>query len=101
MKILTKVWGMTSDNQIIIISTSPGKEFAPNKDVDFVYPGLVPFLYKFEHDSLFVYTLKKSNIPLNFHSHIQVIQNEMPYAELYDWFDNEYYKKLGLKMLSR
>ncbi|MFB6454394.1 hypothetical protein ACE38W_03910 [Chitinophaga sp. Hz27] len=96
-----KVWGMTSDNQVIVISNSAKKDFEPNKNADYFYPGLVPFLYKFNRDTLFIYTLERANVPPNFHSDIHVIQNIMDSPELYKLYDNESYRKLGISLLSR
>ena len=41
-----KVWGMTSDNQVIVISSSDEKNFTIDSTKSYVYEGVMPLLYK-------------------------------------------------------
>src|SRR5665647_1360454 len=91
-----KLWGLTSDNQIIIISTSPTKKFSPNPTTDYIYEGLSPFYYKFHGDTLFVYTMQNSKIPKSFKTKIIIVQTELANPEMMRLVKNYQYKKEGL-----
>lgn len=87
---------MTYDNQIIIISTSPKKKFKPNPLTDYVYEGLSPFYYKFNRDTLFVYTMILSKVPQNLRSKIKIVQLELTNEEMMHLIKNNQYKSEGL-----
>jgi len=70
-----KVWGMTAEDQLILISTSPERLYSYNKQTEVIYHGIEPFLYKFQGDSLTVYTYRKAGIPIDFHSDIRIVQH--------------------------
>lgn len=91
-----KVWGLTSDNQIIIISTSPTKKFSPNPITDYIYKGLSPFYYKFREDTLFVYMMQSSKIPKYLKTKIIIVQTELANPEMMRLIKNDQYKKEGL-----
>ena len=91
-----KVWGITYDNQTIVISSSREKEFNPNSATDYVYEGLSPFYYKFYKDSLFVYTMKKSNVPQNLKTEFKIMQIELENPEMMRLIENDQYKVEGL-----
>ncbi len=92
-----KVWGITYDNQIIVISSSPKKKFDSDSTTDYVYEGLSPFYYKFFKDSLFVYTMKKSDVPKNLKTGVKIIQIELENSEMMRLIKNDQYKAEGLK----
>ena len=91
-----KVWGITYDNQTIIISLSPEEKFKPDSLTDYVYEGLSPFYYKFYQDSLFVYTMKKSHAPQDFKTGIKIIQVELENPEMMRLIENHQYEAEGL-----
>jgi hypothetical protein len=91
-----KVWGITYDNQIIVISSSAEKEFNPDSTMDYIYQGLSPFYYKFYKDSLFIYTMKKSDVPQNLKTGIKIVQVELENPEMMRLIKNDQYKAEGL-----
>lgn len=58
-----KVWGLTGDHQVIVVSKSPEDNFEPDEKTEYVYKGLSPFFYKFENDTLNLYVMKESKVP--------------------------------------
>jgi hypothetical protein len=49
------VWGMTGDNQVIVISKSSRKETVTNPNEEFVFQGLGAFYWKYSDDTLEIY----------------------------------------------
>jgi hypothetical protein len=94
-----KSWGITSDNEITIISKSPSKEFEPDSTTDFVFNGVSTFLYKQVQDSLFIYVQKKIVSPPKIETKFQIIQIELSNSEIMNLLENDNYKKNGLKLL--
>ena len=90
-----KVWGITGDHQIIIISNTFKEGFEANVKTDYIYEGLLSLLYKFKNDTLNLYVRKKSDIPSVFESKIIVIQNILSNAEMNELLKD--YKEKGIK----
>jgi hypothetical protein len=86
-----KVWGLLGDSQIRIISKSPIEKFDPNDSIDYVYHGPDGFYYKFENDTLFIYTDHKSAIPPHIKTKIAIVQIE---SEIGDLIAN--HEKMGI-----
>lgn len=91
-----KVWGLTNDNQTIIISKSSAKKFSPDYTTDYIYEGLSPFYYKFYQDTLFVYIMEKSKIPQSLKTEIEIVQTELANPEMMRLIKNDQFKKEGL-----
>lgn len=97
--IKSKVWGISSDHQIITISKNGDIPFLADSTNDFVFKGWSPFLYKFENDTLSVFIRSASNTPTNFKSDIKVQQIILSNPEMMNMIDN--YKEKGLILFSR
>src|SRR5699024_8170549 len=67
-----KNWGITGNHQVIAISTPPDGNPDLNKKTDFIFKGLSNLFYKFENDTLHIYTNKASDVPSNFSSNIEI-----------------------------
>lgn len=91
-----KIWGMTSDNQIIVISNSDQKEFTVDSAESYVYEGMMPFLYKLEKDTLLVYTLKIATVPKGLKTSFKVIQVLLENPEMMKLIEHDNYKAQGL-----
>jgi hypothetical protein len=91
-----KVWGLTNDNQTIIISKSSTKKFSPDPATDYIYEGLSPFYYKFYHDTLFVYIMNKSEVPQSLKTEIKIVQTKLANPEMMRLIKDDQYKKEGL-----
>lgn len=77
-----KVWGVTSDYQITTISNSSSSIEDLNPNVDYVYKGLEPFVYRFKSDTLVIYTMQPALEPKDFDdSKIRVIQKKISNVE--------------------
>lgn len=77
-----KVWGVTSDHQVTTISNSSSSIEDLNPKVDYVYKGLEPFVYRFQSDTLMIYTMQPALEPRDFCvSKIRVIQEKVSNAE--------------------
>lgn len=61
-----------------------------------MYEGLSPFYYKFNRDSLFVYTMILSKVPQNLKSGIKIVQMELTNEEMMHLIKNNQYKSEGL-----
>jgi hypothetical protein len=92
-------WGMTSDSRLIIISESPEKKYLVDSTSNYIYEGLSPLLYKFENDTLFLYTMNKSAVPQNLKSKIKIQQIEIENPEMMRLIKDDYYKKQGLNIM--
>ena len=91
-----KVWGITDDNQLIVISKSHRKDFTTDSTVDYIYSGLSDFFYKFSQDTLYIYSIEKSVIPSKLKSQIKIVQVELKNPEMMDLIKDESYKNKGL-----
>ena len=91
-----KTWGMTSDNQIVIISNSNKREFISEPAQDYVYKGIMPLFYKVQNDTLSIYTLKTSSIPEGLKTSLKVIQGQIENPEMMKLIEHDNYKIQGL-----
>ena len=91
-----KVWGMTSDNQVIVISSSNKKDFTSGDAGSYVYEGIMPLLYKLQKDTLFIYTLKMSLVPKDLKTSFKIIQVQLENPEMMKLIEHENYKSQGL-----
>ena len=91
-----KTWGMTSDNQIVIISNSNKREFISEPAQDYVYKGIMPLFYKIQNDTLLIYTLITSSVPEDFKTNLKVIQVQIENLEMMKLIEHDNYKIQGL-----
>jgi hypothetical protein len=64
-----KVWGLTDDHQITVISNSPNEIFLePDSTTNYIYKGPQPFVYSVRGDTLIIFTMVPSTEPINFDS---------------------------------
>jgi hypothetical protein len=94
-----KTWGITGDNQIIVISDSKDREFSNDVDKIYFYQGLTPFFYKLENDTLSIYTSKASAIPRNLKTTLKIVQYVLDNPKMMNLVENDNYKKLGLETI--
>ena len=79
------IWGLTSDNQITVISNSPDEINEIDSIRDYVFKDLVPFVYKLESNKLIIYTMQPAREPSQFDSSkIRVIQTRVSNPEYMD-----------------
>jgi len=91
-----RTWGLTRDKRTVVISNDATTEFFPNSTSEYVYNGLFTMFYKFERDTLFVYTPVVVPAPENFKSTYAVVQKQLSNPEMMDLLDNKNYEKLHL-----
>lgn len=91
-----KTWGMTSDNQLVVISNSNKKEFTPAPTQDYVYEGIMPLFYKVQNDTLSIYTLKTSSVPEDLKTGLKVIQVQLENPVMMKLIEHDNYKLQGL-----
>jgi len=91
-----KVWGMTSDNQIAVISGSGRKDFVPDLSNDYIYNGLSPIFYKLRNDSLEIYVYKCSAVPKLLQTGFKIIQIELENPDMMNLITNDNYKNKGM-----
>jgi|SRR5450432_1282598 len=91
-----KVWGMTSDNQLVVISSSKEKDFTSEGSENYVYDGVMPLFYKLQKDTLFVYTLKMSAVPKDLETSFKIIQVPLENPEMMKLIEHDNYKTKGL-----
>ena len=89
-----KVWGITGDDGIIVISKSSNKSFEPNTDSEYVFAGLSPFFYSFRNDTLNIYVGKESKKPIEMNTRIKINQIVLTNPEIMKLMEN--YKEKGL-----
>lgn len=89
-------WGLTRDKRTVVISNNTATEFSLNSTSEYVYNGLFTMFYKFERDTLFVYTPIVVSVPENFKSTYVVVQKQLSNPEMMDLLDNKNYEKLHL-----
>lgn len=95
-----KVWGLTSDGQVIIIGDSPGKKFNIDSSRQYIYNGVISFFYKHQNDTLTVYVSKIASVPVNLKTSIIVKQVELENPDMMRLIENEHYKKQGLQTIN-
>ncbi|RFM25757.1 hypothetical protein [Deminuibacter soli] len=90
-------WGLTSDKQIVAISTNDKHAFDSTSKGDYIYRGLSSFFYRLKGDSLFVYVPEASKLPVEIKSSIKVVQVELDNVAMMNLIQGDNYKKQGLK----
>ena len=91
-----KTWGMTSDNQVVVVSNSNKKEFISESTKDYVYEGIMPLFYKVQNDTLSIYTLKISLVPEDLKTSLKIIQVQLENPEMMKLIEHDNYKLQGL-----
>ncbi len=94
-----KVWGVSSNHQVITISKKGEIPFSPDSTKDYIFNGWGPFLYKFENDTLSVFIRIVSNEPEKFGGDITIEQKVLSTPEMINLIAN--YEEKGLILLSR
>jgi hypothetical protein len=94
-----KIWGMTSDHQVIVISNTKEKRFTPNAKQNYIYNGLSPLFYNLKNDSLYIYTYKASPVPQELVTDIKIVQIELENPEMMQLLEKDRYKSQGLKII--
>jgi hypothetical protein len=94
-----KTWGMTSDNQVVVVSNSNKKEFTPERTRDYVYEGIMPLFYKVQNDTLSIYTLKISSVPEELKTSLKIIQVQLENPEMMKLIEHDNYKLQGLTVI--
>lgn len=94
-----KVWGISSDHQVIVISTSGDVEFEVQESEEYLYKTSTPFLYEFKDDLLKVYTRQASVIPSGFDSGIKVEQIVLNNPDMMELLEK--HEEKGIKVFSR
>lgn len=80
-----KVWGVTSDYQVTVISNSHSEIVELDSTVDYIYKGLEPFVYKMQSDTLIIYTMQPCSEPHHFNSSkMRVVQRRVSNPEYMD-----------------
>ncbi len=92
-----KVWGITGDHQVIVVSKSKTEEFKPDEEREYVFRGLSPLFYRFESDTLKLYVTHAAKVPPNFDSRIHIEQVVLSNTEMMSLMEN--HERKGLKML--
>ena len=95
-----KVWGLTSDGQVIVIADNPDKKFILDSSRQYIYNGVISFFYKYQSDTLTVYVSKISTFPANLKTSIIVKQVELENPDMMRLIENDNYKKHGLQSIN-
>jgi hypothetical protein len=93
------VWGLTLDNQTIVISTSKDREFNNDTERGYFYHGLGPFYYKLENDTLSIYTTRASTVPAKLKTNFKVVQYVLDNPDMMNLIGNANYKSRGLQTI--
>lgn len=94
-----KIWGMTADHQVIVISKSGRKKFEVDSTKDYAFYGSMPLFFRQQGDTLFIYTRKIVKVPADFNSSFSIIQIELSNPEMMRLIENDSYKKEGLQII--
>jgi hypothetical protein len=89
-------WGLSGDKRIVVISNNASTEFSPEPSSEYVYDGLFTMFYKFESDTIYVYTPIVATVPKHFKSAYAVVQKQLSNPEIMSLLDDENYKRLHL-----
>lgn len=89
-------WGLTGDRRIVLISNNSAEKFSPRPSSEYVYDGLFTMFYKFERDTVFVYTPIIVDVPVNFKATYPIVQKQLSNPEMMDLLDNRNYEKDNL-----
>jgi hypothetical protein len=84
------VWGIGGNHRECVITESSKMPFIPNEETDYIYKNIRPIFYKFNNDTLTIYTWEIVPIPPEFESKIVIQQFDMPYM-IYN-----HYEEMGL-----
>ena len=95
-----KVWGMTSDNQVIVISSSNVKEFTLEGTENYIYEGIMPMLYKLQKDTLSIYTLKVSAVPKNLKTDFKIVQIQLENPTMMKLIEHDNYRAKALTLIN-
>ena len=95
-----KVWGMTNDNQIIVISGTNEKEFVADKSKNYIYEGIMPFFYKLQGDTLSIYTMVASKVPIDLKTNFNIVQIELENPQMMDLIEHDNYKTKELSVIN-
>lgn len=98
--IMKKVWGLTSDGQVIVISDSPDKKLNIDSSRQYIYNGVNSFFYKYQNDTLTLYISKIASVPVNLKTSIIVKQVELENPDMMRLIENDHYKKQGLETIN-
>ncbi len=77
-----KIWGVSANSQIIIISRSGEIPFTPDSTSDFIFSAWSSFFYKFENDTLTTFAPIAFRSPENFNSEITIEQKVLTSPEM-------------------
>ncbi|MFA5560980.1 MAG: hypothetical protein WC964_04315 [Acholeplasmataceae bacterium] len=94
-----KVWGISANSQVIIISRNGEVPFSPDSTSDFIFSAWSSFLYKFENDTLTTYAPIAFQIPENFDSEITIEQKVLTSPEMINLVNT--YKEKELILFNR
>ncbi len=90
----SKVWGITGNHQISVISTKPEFEFQPDSISEYIFHGDAGIIYKVENNTLKIYSHQKPKIPQKFESEINIelieLKNYADWNKLKAQIDNNY-----------
>lgn len=91
-----KVWGMTSDNQLVVLSNSKNKVFTSEDGKSYIYDGVMPLFFKQQMDTIFIYTLKLAPVPKTFKTDFKVIQVFLENPDMMKLIEKDNFKSQGL-----
>jgi hypothetical protein len=92
-----KVWGLTGDHQLIVVTKSPTEDFEPNERTEYVYRGLSPFFFIFGNDTLTLYVTSASTVPAEMSTKITIRQIVLTNPEMIRLMET--YEEKGLRRL--
>lgn len=90
-----KVWGITHDYQLLLISAHPRKSFDYDPKTDYIYHNFSYLFYRIIRDSLEIYTMTPSPVPDEFTSGVKIIQIELDNPTMMELLTT--YESKGLK----
>ena len=89
-----KVWGITGNHEITVVSKSDNKSFEPNDDNEYVFKGS-PIFYNFINDTLNIYVPLESKKPIGMTTKIKINQIVLSNPKLMNLMHD--YKEKGLR----
>lgn len=92
-----KVWGISADHRIVVISISPETDFEPNPNQEYVYKGFSPIFYRFVNDTLELFVNKLANIPSKMPTEIKINQIVLSNSEMMSLMED--YEGRGLSLI--
>jgi archaellum component FlaF (FlaF/FlaG flagellin family) len=91
-------WGVSSNHEVVVISTSGQEKFEPDSTKEYVFK--TEFFFKSVKDSLYVYTRVKSKAPISFNSKFKIKQVELDNSEMMELRGYDNFKNKGLELSS-